>query len=116
MEGDEEKVEYLIALYDEADALRPLPTAIGIPIWGFFALFLYVLTVADLGLLTTFAVTLLVGSPGLVLVARDAVRARRRLGLVDGMIEELESQGVRRDEDSRRPSLLNATEDTHPSR
>ncbi len=44
MEGKEKKVEFLVALYDEADALREVPTANGLPIWLLFlALFLYLL-------------------------------------------------------------------------
>ncbi len=82
----------LLALHDQADGLRHLPSAVGVPgLALFFALFLFILNAADLGLLGTLKVSLLVASPGLLLIARDLMRARK-LRRLEQRIAELEQR------------------------
>ena len=101
----------LLALHDEADGLRHFPSAVGLPgLALFLALFLFVSNAADLGFIATLKVSLLVASPGLVLITRDMIRARR-LKRLEQRIEELEQQRVtRRDDGLHLPSSLDAAE------
>lgn len=106
----------LLALHDQADGLRHRQSAVGVPgLVMFFAMFLYILYAADLGLLATLKASLLVASPGFILIARDLVRARvraRRLQRLEQRIEELEQRRVERREDGHRlPGGTDAPED-----
>ena len=82
----------LLSLHDRADGLRHLPSAVGVPGLALFvALFVFVLNAADLGLVATLKVSLLVASPGLLLIARDYMRARK-LRRLEQEIAELEQR------------------------
>lgn len=97
----------LLALHDQADGLRHLPSAVGVSVLAlFFALFVFILKGADLGLLATLKVSLLVASPGLLLIPRDLMRARK-LRRLEQRIAELEQ----RDDEPRLPSNPNAAAD-----
>lgn len=102
----------LLALHDEADGLRHLPSAVGVPgLVLFLALFAFVFNAADSGFLATLGVSLLVASPGLVLIAKDLRRARR-LRRLERRIQELEQRRVERREDGHRlPGGADAPED-----
>lgn len=102
----------LLALHDQADGLRHLPSAVGVPgLALFFALFLFILNAADLGLLGTLKASLLVASPGFILVAKDLRRARR-LRRLERRIQELEQRRVERREDGHRlPGGTDAPQD-----
>jgi hypothetical protein len=98
--GDRPDVEelgnavYLLALHEEIDRLRELPLATGIPgILLFFALVSFLFVNTDLGVIRTFLAGLVVGSPGLVLVARD-LRVTRRIRLLERQVEAAEEECV----------------------
>lgn len=99
-ESDGATAGVLLALHDRADGLRHLPSAVGVPgLVLFLALFVFILNAADLGLLATLKASLLVASPGLVLIAKDLIRARR-LQRLEQRIEALEQRRVEgRDDD-----------------
>jgi len=102
--GEEESVDgddvgsvvRLLALQDEVDRLRGLPSAVGFPGLVLFIVVLSLLVAnTDLGVLRTFLAGLLVGSPGLILVAKD-LRLARRIGLLECQIHLIEEESVAR--------------------
>ena len=93
-ESKQPRAADVLALHDETDReaerLRRLPSAIGLPGLGLFlVLFVFVLKSFGLGILTSLVASLLLASPGLLLLGRD-FRRTRRLRLLKRMIEVVE--------------------------
>ena len=105
-ESEQVSAGYLLALHDETDReaerLHRLPSAVGL-LGLFLALFVVVLNSADLGVLYSLGVSLLVASPGVILIGKDFRRARR-LRLLKRMIEVAEDPLVTRRGDAPRVS------------
>ena len=93
-EGESDHTSELLALHNEFDVLHEAPSAAGVAgLVLVLALFLFVLTSADLGVLTTLGVTLLLSIPGWPLVIKD-LRRRRNLRRIEQRIHQLESAEV----------------------
>jgi hypothetical protein len=92
--GEPSDADYLLALNDEVDRLRRLPSAVGVEgLVLFIALVAFIFNATELGLLWSFGSALVVASPGLILVGKDLLIVRRRRWL-ETKIFELEALAV----------------------
>lgn len=87
---------------DEADQLRGLPSAVGIPgLVGFILLFVFIRDSADLGFWATLGASLFVAAPGLILIGKD-LKLARRLRLLERRIAEVHEEALEGPNDDRR--------------
>jgi hypothetical protein len=102
-EGEPSDADYLLALDDEVDRLRGLPSAVGVEgLVLFMALVAFIFNATELGLLWSFGSALVVASPGSILVGKDLRLVLRRRWL-ETKIFELEALAV--EEGGRVPKL-----------